>query len=62
MTDNKAAIIHVANLLIEAVEALSGLIDQPDSVVFEKEAQRIEKPLEEQSTPGIIVLSNFQQQ
>ena len=56
MTDNSAAIIHVANLLIDAVEKLSELIDQPDPVVFEKEAQRIEKPLEERSVPGVIIL------
>lgn len=54
---NEAAIVHVANLLIEAVEKLSELIDQPDGDYIEKEAQRIDKPLEEQSTPGIIILN-----
>lgn len=53
---NHEAIIHVANLLIEAVEALSALVDQPDEAIYEKEAQRIEKPLEEQSVPGVVLL------
>lgn len=52
---NHEAIIHVANLLIEAVEKLSEIVDQPDEAVYEKEAQRIELPLEHQSTPGIII-------
>lgn len=54
---NHEAIIHVANLLIEAVEKLSEIIDQPDGDFAEKEAQRIEKPLEEQSVPGVIILN-----
>lgn len=49
--------IYVANLLIEAVEKLSELVDQPDPEYLEKEAQRIDKPIEEQSTPGIIILN-----
>ena len=53
---NHEAIIHVANLLIEAVEALSALVDQPDEAIYEKEAQRIDKPLEEQSVPGVVIL------
>lgn len=52
---NHEAILHVANLLIEAVEKLSEIVDQPDYI--EKEAKRIEKPLEEQSVPGVIILT-----
>lgn len=52
---SQEAILHVANLLIDAVEALGALIDQPDPEVIEKEAVRVERPLELKSVPGVII-------
>ena len=51
------AIVEVIKMLAASISALSGIIDQPDDAVLYRDAQRIDKPMEERSVPGIIILN-----